>query len=75
MRITAPRGWTTWLVVLVAAMVMLSAAGPAASARLGSFPDPQDASRRDLAHVSLQFHPETRRYIWRFTTFERLPPS
>ena len=69
MRIWASRR----LALCVASAIALSTvSGPAASAQLGSFHDAKDASTRlDLADVSLRFHPETRRYKWRFTTYER----
>ena len=74
MRTRCPDRWTTKRFVLPAALAvaLTIVPGSAASARLGSFQDAEDAKTRlDLADVSLRFHPETRRYKWRFTTFER----
>ena len=75
MRTRCPDRWTTKRFVLPAALAvaLTIVPGSAASARLGSFQDAEDAKTRLdlLADVSLRFHPETRRYKWRFTTFER----
>ena len=74
MRTRYPDRWTTKRFVLPAALAvaLTIVPGSAASARLGSFQDAEDAKTRlDLADVSLRFHPETRHFKWRFTTFER----
>lgn len=71
MRIAAPGRRRTRLIILLASTVAVVAVGPPASARLGSFHDPRDASRLDLSRVSLEFHPEPRNYTWRFTTNQR----
>ncbi len=66
----ASRIWLRLLLIPTIAAVL--AAPSSASAQLGSFHDPQDTSLRlDLNDVSLRFHPQTHRYTWRFTTFER----
>jgi hypothetical protein len=72
MRITGPGQRTTRFLVVITAALALCLSDSAASARLGSFHDAKDArTRLDVADVSLRFHPETRRYTWRFTTYER----
>jgi hypothetical protein len=55
--------------ILITAMVV--GLVPTASAALGGFTDPKDATRLDLATVSLRHHSGTHRYKWRFTTYER----
>ena len=59
-------------VLVLSIAVGLTLEGSAASAHLGTFGDAKDASTQlDLKEVSLRFHPATRRYVWRFSTYER----
>jgi hypothetical protein len=57
---------------LLVSVVALSLSSSEASAQLGAFHDPRDASTRlDLATVSLRHHSGTHRYKWWFATYER----
>lgn len=72
MQMKAPTRWARVPILIVLTMVVAVAAPGPASAQLGSFHDPKDSSiRLDIADASLRYHPETHRWVWRFTTFQR----